>query len=493
MYLAVEKNMKKVMKNLGLVVGFTSVMVVADVEATNKAPSIVPKECEVENGLVGMKRDINMKLTKWLNNEQLVQLFGVSSEYFLWKKHFLFENIRRKVLVFDILSHCMDVESSYDGIVGSTRFWASHGLVNVPMELWFHKGSSGKSLADYLLAEKDVPAESVKQPLLFGFFFLEALINELAAVKGDSVALFNRLLKYAKDNGYGDVVKCGGALFACQIFQLFELSYCLGWDRFVKDNSAEKNDVEENSCKYFTYPPFLSSSSSSDESSTPYPSLIIRRIRGILPFSPASGSSISSSSSRNSSNFIHSSSGLGTALAVGVHIQDLATTASSIDEQKKQASQVIDNILNAESEGYFGFCNWVAAGAYGRPLRFWFLRNDKDQSLMSLALRGNESWTGPVYLLLYAIRQLYLDLGCDSDELGKALKSPLPGLNTDFFAEVKKECSKKGSAGSMERDFGLLLVRYLWYDADVFNCNDEIKSLGFDFEKTPRFQLLKKK
>jgi hypothetical protein len=47
---------------------------------------------EIPNGLLGMKRDINIKLSSYLVNYKKRQFFGISSEYFLWKDHFLFKN-----------------------------------------------------------------------------------------------------------------------------------------------------------------------------------------------------------------------------------------------------------------------------------------------------------------------------------------------------------------------------------------------------------------
>jgi hypothetical protein len=38
-----------------------------------------------------MKRDINLKLTSFLDEVKIRQLFGVSKDYFNWKNHFLFQ------------------------------------------------------------------------------------------------------------------------------------------------------------------------------------------------------------------------------------------------------------------------------------------------------------------------------------------------------------------------------------------------------------------
>jgi hypothetical protein len=49
---------------------------------------------EIKKGLPGMLRDINMKLTYYLDNdEKRRQLFTVSSQYFKWKDHFIFINL----------------------------------------------------------------------------------------------------------------------------------------------------------------------------------------------------------------------------------------------------------------------------------------------------------------------------------------------------------------------------------------------------------------
>jgi hypothetical protein len=45
---------------------------------------------EVKKGLPGMKRDINEKLTYYLDDNKTRQFFGISSDYFVWKNHFIF-------------------------------------------------------------------------------------------------------------------------------------------------------------------------------------------------------------------------------------------------------------------------------------------------------------------------------------------------------------------------------------------------------------------
>jgi hypothetical protein len=46
---------------------------------------------EIDNGLIGMKRDINLKLSAYLKKDNDIRhLFGVSSDYVPWKRHFLF-------------------------------------------------------------------------------------------------------------------------------------------------------------------------------------------------------------------------------------------------------------------------------------------------------------------------------------------------------------------------------------------------------------------
>jgi hypothetical protein len=63
----------------------------------NANNSVVPffwNKYEVINGTIGMNRDINMKLTKKLNDKMIATLMDVSYEYFVWKDHFLFTIFR---------------------------------------------------------------------------------------------------------------------------------------------------------------------------------------------------------------------------------------------------------------------------------------------------------------------------------------------------------------------------------------------------------------
>jgi hypothetical protein len=48
---------------------------------------------EIIGGLPEMKRDINIKLSRFLEPEKTRELFGVDSEYYKWKDHFLFKKI----------------------------------------------------------------------------------------------------------------------------------------------------------------------------------------------------------------------------------------------------------------------------------------------------------------------------------------------------------------------------------------------------------------
>jgi hypothetical protein len=72
---------------------------------------------EIKNGLLGMLRDVNIKLTKWLNENKKRQLYGISSEYFLWKNHFLYRNLNRfpvyLVKVVNIKDNVPDINVDY--------------------------------------------------------------------------------------------------------------------------------------------------------------------------------------------------------------------------------------------------------------------------------------------------------------------------------------------------------------------------------------------
>jgi hypothetical protein len=63
-------------------------------------------EYEVDNGILGAKRDINIRLMSKLKNERDMRRFaGISEEYNDWKKHFLFKvlkNIGPKFITYPI-------------------------------------------------------------------------------------------------------------------------------------------------------------------------------------------------------------------------------------------------------------------------------------------------------------------------------------------------------------------------------------------------------
>ncbi|MDR2794551.1 MAG: hypothetical protein LBB12_02110 [Holosporaceae bacterium] len=99
--------MKKTTRTLGLVLGFAFTMSAADATTTTennaneksdkKTEAIkVPKKYEIKNGLIGVNRDINSTLTKYMKTEDIRQLYGVDAIYCEWKKHFLFGKFRSK-------------------------------------------------------------------------------------------------------------------------------------------------------------------------------------------------------------------------------------------------------------------------------------------------------------------------------------------------------------------------------------------------------------
>jgi hypothetical protein len=50
---------------------------------------------DIENGMLGMKRDTNIKLGSYLNENEKRNFFGQSNEYFNWKNHFLHKNLNK--------------------------------------------------------------------------------------------------------------------------------------------------------------------------------------------------------------------------------------------------------------------------------------------------------------------------------------------------------------------------------------------------------------
>jgi hypothetical protein len=67
------------------------------------------KNYEINNGLLGMKRDTNIRLSYFLDDNKLRQLFGVAGgkadnvldqNYFAWKEHFWFKRIHEEKLKF---------------------------------------------------------------------------------------------------------------------------------------------------------------------------------------------------------------------------------------------------------------------------------------------------------------------------------------------------------------------------------------------------------
>jgi hypothetical protein len=62
----------------------------------SKIPIFVPKNegYEIDNGLLGAKRDIYIKLMTKLKNESLRNMVGISKEYNTWKDHYLFDIIK---------------------------------------------------------------------------------------------------------------------------------------------------------------------------------------------------------------------------------------------------------------------------------------------------------------------------------------------------------------------------------------------------------------
>jgi hypothetical protein len=104
---------KKMIKNFGLAMCFASLMLMANIAATEKSMCTslakipdhiyngipLTKEYEIKNGLLGMNRDINLRLVRKLSDKStsdksIIELFGISSEYFEWKDHPLFKVFR---------------------------------------------------------------------------------------------------------------------------------------------------------------------------------------------------------------------------------------------------------------------------------------------------------------------------------------------------------------------------------------------------------------
>jgi hypothetical protein len=57
----------------------------------NKEIIIVPKKFEIPNGIQGANRDINLKLSLFLDEPEIRQLFSISQQYFMWKDSTIFK------------------------------------------------------------------------------------------------------------------------------------------------------------------------------------------------------------------------------------------------------------------------------------------------------------------------------------------------------------------------------------------------------------------
>jgi hypothetical protein len=85
--------MKKAIKDLCLVLGFVSMTLAADASASQSNNNVSLENYDVENGLIGMNRDINTKLTKRMKSDKdIAELVGTSVEYLTWIKHISFKN-----------------------------------------------------------------------------------------------------------------------------------------------------------------------------------------------------------------------------------------------------------------------------------------------------------------------------------------------------------------------------------------------------------------
>ncbi|MDR2765847.1 MAG: hypothetical protein LBB63_00050, partial [Holosporaceae bacterium] len=153
----------------------------------------------VPNGLLGMKRDINLKVGAYLDDETVRQLFDVSAEYFMWKNHFLFKNRRIAQMVAQRVDHIYNAVNDYDGEDGNTGYVIKNGLFYISIDLLFRRGTSGKSLFDLFLNFKNVVNGKW---LLVDGIFCDSLLRELMRLNGDQKALSASLVSNAMKNGY---------------------------------------------------------------------------------------------------------------------------------------------------------------------------------------------------------------------------------------------------------------------------------------------------
>jgi hypothetical protein len=58
---------------------------------TTKKIITVPKEFEIPNGIQGGNRDLNFKLSLFLDEPEIRQLFSISQQYFVWKNSVIFK------------------------------------------------------------------------------------------------------------------------------------------------------------------------------------------------------------------------------------------------------------------------------------------------------------------------------------------------------------------------------------------------------------------
>jgi hypothetical protein len=216
--------MKKAIKGLSLAMGIASMTATADVGAmhddntitetnskmdTSVVVTMSPEEineemekweCNVKNGLLGMLRDINLKVGgTYLDDEEVRQLFGVSSEYFMWKDHFLFKKRRIAQMVAQRVDHIYNAVKVCDGCGFDPVYLMKNGLFYISIDLIFRWGTSHESLFDLFLNYRNVHDS---RRYTVDKIFHYSLLRELMRLNGDPKALSASFVFNAMKNGY---------------------------------------------------------------------------------------------------------------------------------------------------------------------------------------------------------------------------------------------------------------------------------------------------
>ncbi|MDR2765982.1 MAG: hypothetical protein LBB63_00770 [Holosporaceae bacterium] len=217
--------MKKAIKGLSLAMGIASMTSTADVVAMDGGNTITePKsktetpvvatmsredinkeiekwKCNVPNGLLGMKRDINVMLTTFFKaNSDITEMCCVDGIWLIWIKHFRFKEQRIAPL-----DHIYNAVKNYNGTIRRKIFMMKNGLFYISIDLLFRRGTSRKSLFDLFLNSRNLDQDKKELPhkkFLIEMIFRYSLLRELMRLNGDPKALSASFFFNAMKNGY---------------------------------------------------------------------------------------------------------------------------------------------------------------------------------------------------------------------------------------------------------------------------------------------------